>query len=76
MSKYETSAGYVTRADAFAKLQHHLKEAEDQCYVISHLLRTETSHTDELLATGWRAVGQLLDRVSAKILKLGQGKLQ
>ena len=76
MSKYETSAGYVTRADAFAKLQHHLSEAQDQCYVISHLLRTESSHSDVLLATGWRGIGQLLDRVSVQILKLGQGKLQ
>lgn len=76
MSKYETSAGYVTRADAFAKLQHHLSEAQDQCYIISHLLRTEDSRKDELLATGWRAVGQLLARVSDQILKLGMGKLQ
>ena len=74
--KYETSAGYVTRADAFAKLQHHLSEAQDQCYVIAHLLRTEDSAKDELMATGWRAIGQLLARVSDQILKLGMGKLQ
>ena len=37
MSKYETSAGYVTRADAFAKFCHLIREAEDQAYVISHL---------------------------------------
>ena len=76
MSKYETTGGYVTRHDAFAKLQHLLKEAEDQCYVISHLTRTETSAKDELLATGWRAIGQLLARVSDQILKLGMGRLQ
>ena len=76
MSKYETSAGYVTKADAYAKLCWHLKEAEDQCYVISHLLRTESSYSDEMLATGWRGIGQLLARVSDQILKLGQGKLQ
>ncbi len=76
MSKYETSAGYVTRADAFAKLCHFLKEAEDQCYVISHLLRTEDSKKDELMATGWRAIGQLLDQVHRQVLRLGQGKLQ
>ena len=74
--KYETSAGYVTKADAFAKLQHHLSEAQDQCYVIAHLLRTEDSTKDELLATGWRGIGQLLHRVADQILKLGMGKLQ
>ena len=76
MAKYETSAGYVTKADTYAKLQHHLSEAEDCCYVISHLLRTEDSTKDELMATGWRGVGQLLHRVSDQILKLGMGKLQ
>ena len=76
MSKYETSAGYVTRADAFAKLCHLLKEAEDQCYIISHLTNTEDNKKDELMATGWRGIGQLLDRVHAQILKLGQGRMQ
>ena len=76
MSKYETSAGYVTRADAYAKLCHLLREAEDQCYVISHLLRTEDSRKDELMATGWRGIGQLLSRVHDQVLKLGQGRLQ
>jgi len=75
MSKYSTTAGYVTRADAFAKLQHHLKEAEDQCYVVSHLLRSEDSNKDELLATGFRGIGQLLARVSDQVIKLGQGRL-
>ena len=76
MSKYETSAGYVTKADAFAKLLHLIKESEDQCYVISHLLNTESSKKDELIATGWRGIGQLLARVHDQMLKLGQGRLQ
>ena len=76
MSKYSTTAGYVTKADTYAKLLHLLKEAEDMCYVISHLLRTEDSKKDELLATGWRAIGTLLDQVHRQVLKLGQGKLQ
>ncbi len=75
MSKYETSAGYVTRADAFAKFCHLIREAEDQAYVISHLQRTESGHKDELLATGWRGIGQLLSRVHDQVLKLGQGRL-
>jgi hypothetical protein len=76
MAKYETLGGYVTKAETFAKLQHHLKEAEDMCYTISHLMRTESGHKDELLAAGFRGIGQLLARVSDQILKLGQGKLQ
>jgi len=75
MSKYETSAGYVTKDLAYSKLIHLLKEAEDQCYVISHLIRTETTTKDELLATGWRGIGQLLAHVSDQVLKLGQGRM-
>jgi hypothetical protein len=76
MSKYETTAGYVTRHDAYAKLCYHLSEAEDQAYVIAHLLRTESSHKDELLAKGWRGIGQFLSEIRRKIITLGQGKLQ
>lgn len=74
VSKYETSAGYVTRADAFSKLLHLLREAEDQCYVISHLHRTEDSKREELMATGYRAIGQMLALVRKQVVELAKGK--
>jgi hypothetical protein len=76
MSKYETLGGYVTKAEAHAKFLHHIKEAEDQAYVIGHLLRTESTRKDEVLATGWRAIGQMMNMIHDKAIKLGQGKLQ
>lgn len=76
MKHYETKAGYVTRADTMAKLTELMREAEDCCYVIAHLHRTETGHKDEGIATGWRAVGQLLARARDVMISLGMGKLQ
>lgn len=74
MRHYETTAGYVTRAETFAKLLALIKEAEDCCYVISHLHRTETGKREELMATGWRAVGQMLDQVHHQIIQFAKGQ--
>lgn len=75
MKKYETVAGYVTRAESYSKLMELLREAEDTCYVISHLHNTEDSKRGALLATGWRAVGQLLAKTRATIIEFAKGKL-
>jgi len=74
MKKYETVAGYVTRAETYSKLMDHLREAEECCYVISHLHNTEDSPIDNLLATGWRGIGQLLEKVRAQIVALAAKK--
>ena len=76
MKHYETTAGYVTRADAYSKLMELLREAEDTCYVISHLHRTEDSKREELMATGWRAVGQMLAKTRNTVIEFAKGKLQ
>lgn len=76
MSKYETSAGYVTQSDAYAKFMHHIREAQDQALVVSHLLNAHATKKDELLATGWRGIAELMDHIHAQVLKLAQGKLQ
>lgn len=74
MRHYETTAGYVTRAEAFSKLLELLREAEDTCYVIAHLHRTEESKREELLATGWRGVGQMLAKTRDIIVEFAKGK--
>lgn len=76
MRKYETTAGYVTRADHFAKLLALLREAEDCCYVIAHLHRTETSTHEEMMAKGWRTVGQQMALIHRQIIEFAKGKLQ
>lgn len=76
MKKYETIGGQVTRGETFAKLLDHLREAEECCYVISHLHNTEDANNDRLLATGWRGVGQMLELVRSRVTKMAAGKLQ
>ena len=76
MSKYATTAGVPTRGDAYTKLMHHLKEAEDQAYVLSHLHNTEDAELDKLMAKGWLGVGQLLDSIHTRIVALAANKFQ
>ena len=75
MNKYERTAGVVTRGETFAKLNETLIEAEELCSVMAHLHATEDTDKDKLLATGWRAVSQLLYRMRAQIIKLAQGRM-
>ena len=73
---YETIAGVVTRGETFAKLTDHLREAEECCYIIAHLHATEDGHSDPVHATGWRAAGQMLAQVRAKVTIFAQKRLQ
>lgn len=75
MRHYETVTGIITRQETMAKLTQLMREAEDCCYVIAHLHRTEVGHVDEQLATGWRASGQLLARARDVMISLSMGKL-
>ena len=76
MRKYETVGGTVTRSETYSKLMDLLREAEECCYVISHLHNTEDSAMDRTLAHGWRGVGQLLEQVRAKIIDFAARKMQ
>jgi hypothetical protein len=76
MSKYSTTGGVVTRADAYSKLIHHLSEAADQAAVLSHLHNTEDSEMDKLVAKGWLGVHELIMRMKAQITKLAMNKFQ
>ena len=76
MKHYETVGGQVTRGETFAKLIDHIREAEELCYVLSHLQNTEDGHKDKLLATGWRGIGQLLERMRSQCTKMAVNKLQ
>lgn len=76
MPKYETTAGYVSRADTFAKLLDLLRQAEDQSYILAHLAATESGRNDALAATGWRAIGEMLRLTQTNITRLAAGKFK
>ena len=75
-SKYNTTGGVPTRADAYTKLIWHLTEAQDQAYLLSHLHRTEASKMDELVSKGWMGIGELIGRMKIQITKLAANKFQ
>ena len=76
MKKYETVGGTITRGETYAKLMDHLREAEECCYVISHLHNTEDSAMDRTLAHGWRGIGQLLEQTRNKIMYFAARRMQ
>ena len=75
-SKYSTTGGYVTRAEAYTKLMWHLREAADQAAVLSHLHKTEASKMDEIASHGWLGIHELLMRAIHTITKLAANKFQ
>lgn len=76
MSRYETIGGVVTRGEAYSKLIHHMEEAANQAAVLAHLHRTEGNKMDDLLATGWLGIHELLLRMKTQITKMAMKKLQ
>jgi hypothetical protein len=73
---YSTVGGIATRGEAFSKLMWHLSEAANQAFVISHLHNTEASKMEELNATGWRGVGEMLLLTRDKITLLAKRNFQ
>lgn len=67
MSKYETSAGKVSRADTYKKLVELLREAQDQALILGHMDKAD----DEMVrGQGFLAMGELLGRAASQVTKL------
>lgn len=75
-SKYSTIGGVATRGEAYSKLIHHLREAQDQAAVLAHLHNTEDNHMDRLLAKGWLGIEEMLKMMVRNVTTLAQGRLQ
>lgn len=57
---YARIGGVATKDEAYRLLEHHLKEAANQCLVIGHLFNTEDDARSKLLAKGWYGIGNEL----------------
>jgi hypothetical protein len=64
-----------TRSEAYTKLMHNLREAQDQAAILAHLHNTEGSDKDKALARGWLMISELFKRTQAKVTELAMGKL-
>lgn len=74
-TNFSTIGGAVTRGETLNKLMHHLKEAEDCAYVLSHLENTE-GKTGTLLAKGWLGVGENIKHMHLLITEMATKGLQ
>ena len=72
----ETIGGIPTRGETYAKMMHHLREAQECAAIMSHLHNTEGSHKDKIMARGWLHVEDLIKKMAHNITKLAQGALQ
>lgn len=71
-----TIGGVATTGETFTKLLHHIREAQELCAVMGHLLNTEDNHMDRLLATGWLGMSELFGNVAKKVTQMAMRKLQ
>lgn len=75
MSKYETTGGYVTRGDTFAKILDLTDQLLDQTAVMAHLHRTEDSAKDRFLAQGWLGMHHAFKIIRTKLIELSKGAM-
>lgn len=71
-----TIGGQVTRAEVFAKLLDHVREAQDCAALMAHLHNTEGNDMDKLLAKGWLGVHEMFKLTAYQITELAKNKLQ
>jgi hypothetical protein len=76
MKKYERVAGVMTREETYRKLCEELVEVEELCAMMAHLHAAESdTGRGQLLATGWRAMSQMIHLTRDQVSKLAAGKL-
>lgn len=64
-----------TQGETLAKLIEHLKQAQENAYLMAHLTRAMGGRKDNALADGWFSIGELLKRMNHQVIMIGQGKL-
>lgn len=76
MSTYSTIGGQPTKGEAFAKLLHHLREAQTQAALLSHLHAAQDTRGDDLRAQGWLGIQELIGRQCIQITELAKRGFQ
>jgi hypothetical protein len=64
-----------TQGEIFAKLTHHLREAQDCSAQLSHIAGLQSSHPkDQAIAHGWLIVSEQLKRFINTTIMIGMRK--
>lgn len=64
-----------TVQEEYAKLLEYLVKSQESCAMIAHLTRAQGSKKDDVLATGWLGISELLKRIQTQITKLAMGRM-
>jgi hypothetical protein len=75
-TNFSTKGGVVTRGETFAKLLFHVREAQDQAAVMSHLENTEDGPHHAAAAKGWMVISEQLKRFVHVVTEMAKGGLQ
>jgi len=75
-TNFSTIGGVVTRGETYAKMMHHIREAQDCAAVMSHLHNTEGNDADSLLAKGWLGVSEMLKMMQFQLTELAKKSIQ
>jgi hypothetical protein len=70
-----TFGGHASRSETFAKLLHHIREAQNLAAVMGHLHNTEGNDADRLHAKGWLGMSEMFNLIAHQVTMLAQGKL-
>lgn len=76
MTNFSTKGGVVTRGETFAKLLHHVREAQDQAAVMSHLENTEDGPHAAAAANGWLVISEMLRKMVHTMTQMAQRRMQ
>lgn len=73
MSLETTAGGVPTFGESFAKMIHHIREAQEMAAVLAHLAN---ANDDRTIALGWLSVSEQLKRMIHNLTMLATRKLQ
>ena len=75
--KYETVGGMPTVGLTYARLHERLIGCQEDCAMISHLVRAQSSHSkDRAIADGWQALSEMFKRIEYQVTALATKRLQ
>ena len=72
MSRYPTTAGQLSESDTYAKLSEHLRLAQEDAAMLSHI--TGLSNRPAV-SNGWLLISEQLKRFNHVVTNLAAGKL-
>jgi hypothetical protein len=68
-----TAGGPPTSGESFAKMLHHIREAQEQAAVLAHLAN---ANDDRMMALGWLAVTEQLKKMQHVLTQMAMRKMQ